>query len=128
MAAEIVHDHEIAGQDRGEQHLLDMGSEAFAVDRSIEKPRRVNMVVAQGGDEGYGFPAAIGNFGDEPFARGAHPRIASMSVLVHVSSMKTSRDGSIPPCRALQCRRRRAMSGRSRSLATAVLLNLRFSA
>src|SRR5271167_4666175 len=50
--------------------------------------------------------------------RGAHPRSGSMLVLVQVSSMKTRRSGSIWFCRFIHCARRRATSGRSRSLAT----------
>src|SRR5947209_8500216 len=69
VAAEIVHGHEVAGSDRREQHLLDIGLIAVAVDRPVEGPRRVNAVVAQSGDEGHGVPAAVGNFSDEPFAK-----------------------------------------------------------
>src|SRR6476659_525502 len=43
-----------------------------------------------------------------------------MLVLVQVSSMKTRRAGSIPPCRLCHCARRRATSGRSRSSAIRV--------
>src|SRR5271167_2794065 len=41
-----------------------------------------------------------------------------MSVLVHVSSMKTRRSGAIRSCRSFHRVLRRATSGRSRSLAT----------
>ena len=41
-----------------------------------------------------------------------------MSVLVHVSSMKTKRSGAILFCRSFHRALRRATSGRSRSLAT----------
>jgi hypothetical protein len=43
-----------------------------------------------------------------------------MLVFVHVSSMKTKRSGSICFCRLAHLARRRAMSGRSRSLAMTV--------
>src|SRR5215469_5397643 len=51
---------------------------------------------------------------------GAQPRSGSMLVFVHVSSMKTKRLGSIRLWRFVHCARRRAISGRSRSLATTV--------
>ena len=36
VTAEIVHDDDVAGPEHGNQLLLDIGSKAFAVDRSIE--------------------------------------------------------------------------------------------
>ena len=36
VRAEPVHDHDIATAQRGNQHLLDIGEEGFAVDRPIE--------------------------------------------------------------------------------------------
>src|SRR5580700_2127215 len=51
---------------------------------------------------------------------GAHPLSGAMLVLIQVSSMKTRRSGSIRSCRSTHCVRRRATSGRSRSLATTV--------
>src|SRR5208283_2307519 len=52
--------------------------------------------------------------------RGAQPRNGSLLVFVHVSSIKTRRAGSILLRRLFHWRRRRATSGRSRSLATTV--------
>src|SRR4029077_18837436 len=52
--------------------------------------------------------------------RAAHPLSGAMLVFVHVSSMKTKRSGSICFCRLAHLARRRAMSGRSRSLAMTV--------
>src|SRR6476659_437226 len=52
--------------------------------------------------------------------RGAQPRSDSMLVFAHVSSMNTRRLGSIPLWRFVHWARRRATSGRSRSLATTV--------
>src|SRR5215831_7866633 len=50
--------------------------------------------------------------------RGAHPRSGAILVLVHVSSMKTRRSGSMRARYFVHCARRRATSGRSRSPAT----------
>ena len=38
VAAEIVHDDDVAGFQGGDENRLDIGSEALAVDRAIEKP------------------------------------------------------------------------------------------
>ena len=51
VAAEIVHDDDVAGLERRHQELLDIGFEAFAIDRSIKDARRVDPVVPQGGKE-----------------------------------------------------------------------------
>ena len=54
--------------ERVDQRFLDVGSKAFAVDRTVDEPRRLDAIVAKRGDEGHGFPMAVGNFGDEPLA------------------------------------------------------------
>ena len=51
VAAEIVHDDDVAGLERRHEELLDIGFEAFAIDRSIEDARCVNPVVPQGRKE-----------------------------------------------------------------------------
>jgi hypothetical protein len=61
-----------------------------------------------------------GTFATSLSPLGAQPRSGSMLVFVQVSSMKTKRLGSIRLWRFLHCSRRRAISGRSRSLATTV--------
>jgi hypothetical protein len=68
VAAEVLHDHQVAWLKGGSQHFLDIGSKAFAVDGTVEDLGRLDAVVAKRGDEGHGFPVAVGNFGDEPFA------------------------------------------------------------
>lgn len=45
VAAEIVHDDDVAGLERRHEELLDIGFEAFAVDRSIKDARGVDPVV-----------------------------------------------------------------------------------
>src|SRR6202020_3429029 len=61
-----------------------------------------------------------GTFATSLSPLGAQPRSGSMLVFVQVSSMKTKRLGSIRLWRFLHSSRRRAVSGRSRSLATTV--------
>ena len=66
MAAKIVHDHQIVRPERWNQHLLDISREGLSVDRTVEKPGRLDAIVAKRGHEGHGFPVAMGNFGYEP--------------------------------------------------------------
>ena len=59
VAAEIVHDDDVAGpQDRNEL-LTDIGSEAFAVDRPVEDAWRREFVAAQRTQEGQRAPVAV---------------------------------------------------------------------
>ena len=97
MTAEIVDDDDVAGLERRHQNLLDIGQEAFTVDRPIDHARRIDAVAAQRGEEGQRPPAAMRRFGDQPLAprRAAVGRV--MLVLAQVSSMKTRRAGSSRP-------------------------------
>jgi hypothetical protein len=47
VAAEIVHDDDVSGLERRHEELLDIGFEAFAINRSIEDARRLDPVVPQ---------------------------------------------------------------------------------
>jgi len=68
VAAEVVdHDHIARSQDR-HQNAFDTGAEDVAVHRAIEHPRRIDPIVAQGGDEGGRVPVPEGR--DPP--AGAH--------------------------------------------------------
>jgi hypothetical protein len=102
--------NDVSVPERGEEGRLDIGTETRAVDRAVEKPWGVDAVVAQGGEEGHcsgppsnrwragpslQWPCGTPAVSRDP--RGAHPRSGAMLVLVHVSSMKTRRDGSIRP-------------------------------
>jgi hypothetical protein len=51
VTAEIVHDDDVAGLERRHEELLDIGFEAFAIDRSIKDARCVDPVVPQGRKE-----------------------------------------------------------------------------
>ena len=59
MAAEIVHDDDVAGLENGNELLLDIGAEAFAVDRSVEDARGGEPVAAQRAEEGQRAPVAV---------------------------------------------------------------------
>src|SRR5258705_11391898 len=64
MAAEIVHDDDISGGQRGYQELLDISAKAEAVDRPVDDAGRVDPIAAQCGQEGQRTPAAIRHLGD----------------------------------------------------------------
>ena len=68
VAAEVVDDRQIAWLKRGSQRFLDLDSIAFAVDRTVDEPRRLDAVVTKRGDEGHGFPMAMENFRHQSFA------------------------------------------------------------
>ena len=68
VAAEIVHDDDVAGPERRDEHLLDIGEEALAVDRAVDDAGRVDAVAAQRGQEGQRAPAAVRHLGDQPLA------------------------------------------------------------
>ena len=71
VAAEIVHNDDIARGEGREQALLHIGQEPQAVDRAIEDTGGNNAVVAQGGHERQGLPVAIRPRSDQPLAAGA---------------------------------------------------------
>lgn len=56
---EAVHDHDVARTQDRDQSLLDVETEALAVDRAVDEPGCVNAVAAQCGDEDHGLPVAL---------------------------------------------------------------------
>lgn len=68
VAAQIVHDDDIAGRKRRHEELLDILSEALAVDRLVEHARSIDPVAAECRKEGQGAPMAIGDLGMKPLA------------------------------------------------------------
>ena len=50
------------------EELLDIGAEAFAVDRAVEQAGRIDAVIAKSGEKRRGLPAAVRNLVDEPLA------------------------------------------------------------
>jgi hypothetical protein len=68
VAAEIVHDDDVAGGERRRQDLLDIGEEALAVDRSIDDAGCIDPVGAQCGEERQRPPAAPRDFRNQPLA------------------------------------------------------------
>ena len=68
VGTEIVEDDDIAWLEGGDQELLDIGEELLAVDGAIEEARRIDAVVAQGGQEGECTPSAMRGAADQALA------------------------------------------------------------
>src|ERR1700678_1970723 len=68
VGAEVVEDDDVARLEGRNEELFNIGAEAFAVDGPVEQAGRVDAVVAQGGKESRGLPAAMRNLVDEPLA------------------------------------------------------------
>jgi hypothetical protein len=66
VAAEIVHDDDVAGLEGGDEDLFNIDPEPLAVDRAVDDPRRIDAIMAQCRQEGQGFPVAMRNLGREP--------------------------------------------------------------
>src|SRR5439155_15962023 len=71
MAAEIVHDDNVAGAEGRYQELFDIGAETGAVDRPVDDARRGDAVVAQRWQKGQRAPTAVRHLGDQPRAAAA---------------------------------------------------------
>ena len=65
VRAEIIHDNNVAGLERWHQQLLDIGPEAFAVDRPVDDAGRQDLVVPEYREEGHRPPMAIRNLSPE---------------------------------------------------------------
>jgi hypothetical protein len=74
VAAEIVHDDDVARQKRWHEDLLDIRQEASAIDRTVKDARRIDPVGAQRCEEGERPPFAERHLGKEAAA----PRASSM--------------------------------------------------
>ena len=60
VAAEVVENDDVAGPQGRDQDLLDIGSEAFAIDRAIEDAGGGELIEAQRTQESEGLPAPLG--------------------------------------------------------------------
>jgi hypothetical protein len=99
MAAEVVHDDNVAWRKDRDEKLLDISGEARAIDRSVYDAGPSEPAATQRRQERVGPPSAQA-LGDDAFASGASPMGArhvglGPLVLAQVSSMKTSGLGSI---------------------------------
>lgn len=65
MAAEIVHDDDVAGGERWHKELLHPGGKTQAVDRPIEDAWCIDPVMPERGQEGQRAPMAKGGAGNQ---------------------------------------------------------------
>ena len=70
MAAEIIHDDDVAGFEEWNELLFDIGAEAFAVDWAVEDARRRELVAAQGAEESQRPPVATRHQAPHPITLG----------------------------------------------------------
>jgi hypothetical protein len=59
VAAEVVHDDDVTRLEHRNELLFDIGTEAFAVDRTVENARSGELVATQGAEEGQRAPMAM---------------------------------------------------------------------
>jgi len=65
VAAQIVHDHDIAGGQSRDQELLDVGGEDVPIDRTVDHAGSINSVTSQGGKKRHRIPMAERSPGNE---------------------------------------------------------------
>lgn len=66
VAAQIVHDDDVAGRERRHKEPLDILCEALPVDRLVEHARSIDPVATERRKEGHRAPMTVGHFGVEP--------------------------------------------------------------
>jgi hypothetical protein len=71
VAAEVVHDDDVAWLQLGRQHLLDISLEGDAVDRPIENQGCHHPCRAQAGNEGRGLPVGMRDGGTQALTPGS---------------------------------------------------------
>lgn len=73
VAAEIVHDDDVAQSERWDQELLDVGEVLLAVDWTVEEAGGVDPIDAQRGEEDERAPAAVRRLADQLLAAAPSP-------------------------------------------------------
>jgi hypothetical protein len=87
LAEEMVHDNDIAGDQRGHQNLLDISKEQFAIDGSMDQPRRFDPIMPQGHNDKATMKVIVlqcpyGTLLSSLAPSGLQPRSGAMLVLV----------------------------------------------
>jgi hypothetical protein len=59
MGSEIIHDDDVAWSQRRDEDLVDVLAEGLAIDRALDKPRRLDAIMPKGSEEGHGGPASM---------------------------------------------------------------------
>ena len=65
---QVVHDDDVAGRQRGNEDLLDLGQEGRPVHGAVEDHRHRHAAQAKAGREGGGLPVSMGNGGPAALA------------------------------------------------------------
>jgi len=73
VAAQIVHDDDIARRKCWNEELFDIGEEASPIDGTVDDAGRLDPVASERCEEGEGSPVSMRNLGDEPLAASAAP-------------------------------------------------------
>src|SRR5215468_8540909 len=68
MAAEVIHNHDVAGTKRGDKDSFDIDLEGLTVDRTLKKPRRLDPIETQRSQERRRVPVTVRDFGFDPSA------------------------------------------------------------
>jgi hypothetical protein len=66
VAAQVVHDHNIALPQCWQQNVTHIDQEAFAIDGSVEQPSRCDATGSQCGKEGQSFPVPVRGKAKQP--------------------------------------------------------------
>lgn len=110
---EVVHDDDVAGLQRRREGVADIDAEGIAVHRAIEQPGAVTPSWRRAATKVMVFPCPNGAVAFRRAPLGARPWRRVILVLTPVSSMKTSRAGSMKGCAARRRSRAAATPGRS---------------
>ena len=68
VAAEIVHDDNVARAESRNENRFDIEQKAFPIDGTVDEPRRIHAIVAQRCQESHRVPVAVRRFGFEAFS------------------------------------------------------------
>ena len=68
VAAEIVHDDDVAGTKRWDENRFDVEEKALAIDGTIDEPGRLDTVMAERRKEGHRIPVTIRRLGFQAFS------------------------------------------------------------
>ena len=66
VATEIIDDDDVARAERWQKHLLDIGQEAAAIDRTVDDAGGIDPIASEGCQESHGPPAALRHLGEQP--------------------------------------------------------------
>ena len=81
MGAKIVEDDNVTSYQCRHEYLAHIGREDIAIDRPVDHPRRIDAVMAQGGNEGQRLPVAMWHARFQPLtarspaSQGGHVRL-----------------------------------------------------